>query len=192
MVATSRPSLRSSSRRTAGLAKSLPTAIHHQNTPILPTTQRAKRARRSSSINNEAQSIKRPRIQLDVTSKPQSTTKRRNTNTFAQPANEPSHDVVSLTVTSHVTNGVSPTSTECLPDTAAQDVASYKITTAISKSNATVSTQQVDKRTLRSQGGGSRLRSELSVYFPNYDEIISDEPREPGKQTRSVISTVVC
>lgn len=38
----------------------------------------------------------------------------------------------------------------------------------------------VDKRTLRSQAGGSRSKSELSLYFPNYDELISNEPKESG------------
>ena len=37
-----------------------------------------------------------------------------------------------------------------------------------------------DKRTLRSQDEGSRLKSELSIYFPNYEDIINDVPTEPG------------
>ncbi|MCJ1249061.1 hypothetical protein MMC30_006283 [Trapelia coarctata] len=36
----------------------------------------------------------------------------------------------------------------------------------------------VEKRTLRSQDGGSRSKSELSLYFPNYEELISNEPKE--------------
>lgn len=37
-----------------------------------------------------------------------------------------------------------------------------------------------DKRTLRSQDEGSRLRSELSTYFPNYEDVIFDVvPQEP-------------
>jgi len=36
-----------------------------------------------------------------------------------------------------------------------------------------------DKRTLRSQDGGSRLKSELSIYFQNYDDIINDAPKTP-------------
>ncbi|KAF2498688.1 hypothetical protein BU16DRAFT_579773 [Lophium mytilinum] len=36
-----------------------------------------------------------------------------------------------------------------------------------------------DKRTLRSQDGGSRLKSDLSIYFPNYDDIIADAPKQP-------------
>ncbi|OCL10425.1 hypothetical protein AOQ84DRAFT_289324 [Glonium stellatum] len=36
-----------------------------------------------------------------------------------------------------------------------------------------------DKRTLRSQDGGSRLKSDLSIYFPNYDDVIADAPKQP-------------
>jgi hypothetical protein len=35
-----------------------------------------------------------------------------------------------------------------------------------------------DKRTLRSQDDGPRLKSELAIYFPNYEDIMFDVPRE--------------
>ncbi|KAF2736614.1 hypothetical protein EJ04DRAFT_153237 [Polyplosphaeria fusca] len=38
-------------------------------------------------------------------------------------------------------------------------------------------TQNHDKRSLRSHDGGSRLKSDLSIYFSNYDEIIADAPK---------------
>jgi hypothetical protein len=37
-----------------------------------------------------------------------------------------------------------------------------------------------DTRSLRSKAGGSRLKSDLATYFPNFDEIISGAPGEPG------------
>lgn len=43
--------------------------------------------------------------------------------------------------------------------------------------------KESDKRTLRSQNGGSRSKSELSWYFPNYEELINDEPKEPDALT---------
>ena len=46
------------------------------------------------------------------------------------------------------------------------------------------SCSDADKRTLRSQDGGSRSKSELSLYFPNYEEFINNEPKEVGKQLR--------
>lgn len=39
--------------------------------------------------------------------------------------------------------------------------------------------KKVDKRTLRSQDEGPRLKSELATYFPNYEEVILDAPHEP-------------
>ena len=38
--------------------------------------------------------------------------------------------------------------------------------------------KQEEKRTLRSQDDGPRLKSELAIYFPNYEEIIFDVPKE--------------
>ena len=38
-----------------------------------------------------------------------------------------------------------------------------------------------DTRTLRSQDGGSRSKSELSMYFTNYEQMLSLEPAKPGK-----------
>ena len=47
-------------------------------------------------------------------------------------------------------------------------------------SGSTRAVKQDEKRTLRSQGGGSRYKSELAQYFANYDDIVSNEPQEPG------------
>jgi hypothetical protein len=38
-----------------------------------------------------------------------------------------------------------------------------------------------DSRTLRSQDGGSRSKSELSMYFTNYEQMLSLEPAKSGK-----------
>ena len=38
--------------------------------------------------------------------------------------------------------------------------------------------KQEEKRTLRSQDDGPRLKSDLAIYFPNYEDIIFDTPRE--------------
>lgn len=47
-------------------------------------------------------------------------------------------------------------------------------------SSASADAQNPDKRSLRSQDGGSRSRSELFLYFPNYEELISNEPKQTG------------
>ena len=46
--------------------------------------------------------------------------------------------------------------------------------------NGSTSSRDGDKRSLRSQDGGSRSKSELSLYFPNYEDLISNEPKEAG------------
>ena len=46
--------------------------------------------------------------------------------------------------------------------------------------NSKLKPSESDKRTLRSQDGGSRSKSELALYFPNYEELISTEPKEAG------------
>lgn len=38
-----------------------------------------------------------------------------------------------------------------------------------------------DKRSLRSKDGGSRSKSELAQYFPNYEQMLSFEPIPPGE-----------
>ncbi|KAL8760481.1 MAG: hypothetical protein Q9184_003345 [Pyrenodesmia sp. 2 TL-2023] len=37
--------------------------------------------------------------------------------------------------------------------------------------------KKADKRSLRSHDGGSRFKSELALYFADYDEILTDEPK---------------
>ncbi|KAK8162771.1 something about silencing, SAS, complex subunit 4-domain-containing protein [Phyllosticta citrichinensis] len=41
------------------------------------------------------------------------------------------------------------------------------------------SARSQDKRSLRSHDGGSRLKSDLAIYFPNYDEVIAGTERKP-------------
>ncbi|KAF1992609.1 hypothetical protein K402DRAFT_409322 [Aulographum hederae CBS 113979] len=53
---------------------------------------------------------------------------------------------------------------------------------ATSKKSANAQLQppnQDEKRTLRSQAGGTRLKSELAIYFQNYDDVITDAPKTP-------------
>jgi hypothetical protein len=45
------------------------------------------------------------------------------------------------------------------------------------------SSRNHDQRSLRSRAGGSRSKSELSLYFSNYEQMLSLEPIEPGERT---------
>jgi hypothetical protein len=38
-----------------------------------------------------------------------------------------------------------------------------------------------EKRTLRSRDGVFRTKSDLSLYFPGYEEMLSNEPKTPGR-----------
>ncbi|KAI9764530.1 MAG: hypothetical protein M1840_008356 [Geoglossum simile] len=53
-------------------------------------------------------------------------------------------------------------------------------TNKIAKTIASEQVCPIDKRKLRSQDGGARFKSDLSLYFPGYEEIIGNEPKEPG------------
>jgi hypothetical protein len=47
---------------------------------------------------------------------------------------------------------------------------------------STQMTEKGDKRTLRSQDGGARFKSDLAVYFPGLtEELLGDNHREAGK-----------
>ena len=175
MVAPSRPSLRSSTRRSAGLGESPPTAIL-QNTPITPPITRAKRTIRSSSFNDAPHTLKKQRIQLDITTRPKVPARSRNAKERVPPANKRSEGVV----TPPVINGFSQHTTDYILTTPTEHVTVESNGAPAANGGLSIRIQQEDKRTLRSQGGGSRLRSELSLYFPNYDDIINDEPKEPG------------
>jgi len=46
-----------------------------------------------------------------------------------------------------------------------------------------------DKRSLRSHDGGSRLKSDLAVYFSSYDDIIAGVPKPAGTFQTSMAGT---
>ncbi|CAK4031386.1 hypothetical protein DOTSEDRAFT_71604 [Lecanosticta acicola] len=50
--------------------------------------------------------------------------------------------------------------------------------------------KQEDKRTLRSQDDGPRLKSELAIYFPYYEDIVFDAPREDEEEFLTVDSAL--
>jgi hypothetical protein len=79
---------------------------------------------------------------------------------------------------SKIPNGLKAGSVTELPDRALPKIKSPgKSVTARLKRIASE-----DTRSLRSKAGGSRLKSDLATYFPNFDEIISGAPAEPGMQ----------
>ena len=83
---------------------------------------------------------------------------------------------------SQTTNGVRSlldadgSSVDLLP---AQDI-KVKRTRESSVRSRTPQGKAEEKRTLRSQDEGARLKSDLSIYFPNYEDVINDAPQDPG------------
>jgi len=51
----------------------------------------------------------------------------------------------------------------------------------------TATRQKEDKRTLRSQDEGPRLKSELATYFPNYEDIVFDVKKESELMTVDMV-----
>jgi hypothetical protein len=57
-------------------------------------------------------------------------------------------------------------------------LATPKSASRVSKRTPQPGDAAADKRTLRSQDDGPRLKSELAIYFPNYEDVIFDVPKE--------------
>lgn len=66
----------------------------------------------------------------------------------------------------------------------AQAVQAKHTTDAKGKSQKEESRKTQDRRSLRSHDEGSRLKSDLAIYFPNYEDIINDVPQEKGTTIR--------
>ncbi|KAF1819640.1 uncharacterized protein K489DRAFT_383886 [Dissoconium aciculare CBS 342.82] len=96
------------------------------------------------------------------------------------PATEPTGKLPRL---SNGTRGVAPTADhdedELLkPTPMPTGKASRRTTQSPQVESAPRSQKPDEKRTLRSQDDGPRLKSELAVYFANYEDIMFDAPRE--------------
>lgn len=178
MTAFARPSLRSSSRHITGLDALPATDIQHHH---------GKRTRDALSGNRDKQPFKRQKIHAQdfsplnsrnrfekdfpvvprkVGRPPLTHLERSSRHPDRVPL--PSHNVSAIT-----TIGKHSSFSSSLSSTAAtkahrpgveHDGLSHKI----------------DKRNLRSHDGGSRSKSELALYFPNYDELLSIEAKDPG------------
>ena len=178
MAAFPRSHVLSSSRRSQSLDDRPPYPTVIQQDPS-DNTRLGKRPRHTSVAANELPSTKRqknpPQNQAPSKSSPQKTDARpsatsstvfvKDAGTQAQQPPDPDAVPLRSSINSSITtNG--------------------KHVTGRNTKSASAQTETAgdsDRRTLRSQAGGSRLKSELSWYFSNYDELVNDEPREPGK-----------
>lgn len=187
MAAHSRPPLRSSARNKNASLEEVPSTDVQQN--LLPNPRRGKRTRDSSPGSVSNASVKKQKAQNrdNTRSKPVVKTEvprslpirdRRGTKdavtqvgrsrTSESPVAQQHHQTV---------NGSTITAQKSQAFGTKQNL---NIITNLD-ANGTATTSQADKRSLRSQAGGSRSKSELALYFTNYDELVSIEPKEPGE-----------
>ena len=175
MAAFSRPSLRSSSRLSAGLDDLPATDIQHNPSP---STRRGKRTRHVSSALHHAHPLKRQKkVHAQDFSHPKS---------FIQ--SHEGKDLVLRNVTKHLATQVeSSRKSDCLRPLSQETISTNISNESTPESNGVgvgstilADTSGAEKRSLRSHDGGSRSKSELAMYFSNYDELVSLEVKDPG------------
>ena len=177
---SSRPSLRSSNRNNT-ILNQVPRTSADQNP--LTNSQRGKHTRASSLDSQSNTSVKRLRLGLPDPARSTDSSKKYAPKSLPIRDRSPAQEVVATQAgrsrkpdpPQHV-NGTT---------TAIQNVQAFN-----NNGTLTVNTKDVsghnDKRSLRSHDGCSRSRSELALYFPNYDDLVSIEPKEPGRTSNDL------
>lgn len=137
---------------------------------LRPSSKRGRPSREPSSDHQHTQPLKKQKVHLQRFPQSKAVSPIRSARKFSAPPKvaltrlRKSHDV------RPPFNGAQ--STDCNNDSALEGG-----NTAIGSAEAT---EKVEARNLRSHDGGSRSKSELALYFTNYDEILSMEARDPG------------
>src|SRR5579862_3879535 len=181
MAASPRRSVRSS-RRVAGLHPSFDASatgtIKDSRNPL---KRRAKHPDTLQKIDSECPPSKKLKIEVQIEPRSQSSSRSLKVakDTTALRTNKPPKNIVTPpdSAVSRTTND---------DDDHARLKFKRKHRNDASKANKiakTIDPEQmcpIDKRKLRSQDGGARFKSDLSLYFPGYEEIIGNEPKEPG------------
>jgi hypothetical protein len=95
------------------------------------------------------------------------------------------------------TNGVRPHSHLHLDDRTSEASSTPRPDSLNDAPSKSAGASSKETRTLRSKDGGSRLKSTLSIYFADYDDIITDAPKPPGNKNSTVrpprsIALTVC
>ena len=179
---SSRPSLRSSNRNNTILNEVPPT---HADQNPLANLRRGKHTRDSSLGGQSNSSVKRLRLGL-----PDPTRSRGVSKTYARKS-LPIRD--KSATQDAATQAESPRKQDSPQQVNGISTAIHNVQSINNNGNLTVNTKdgssQNDKRSLRSHDGCSRSKSELALYFPNYDELVSIEPKQPGKTSSDSKST---
>lgn len=168
---SSRPSLRSSNRNNAILNQIPPT---HADQNPLANLRRGKRNRDSSLGNQNNASVKR--LRLGLPDPERSIDYSRIHTPRSLPIRDRSETQDAVTA---VGKSRKPDPPQRINGTiTTQNAKSFDDNAALIVNPTNISSQN-DKRSLRSHDGCSRSKSELALYFPNYDELVSIEQKEP-------------
>ncbi|KAF1996718.1 hypothetical protein P154DRAFT_498197 [Amniculicola lignicola CBS 123094] len=160
------------------------TRQHH--TTISTSTRRASRSTSLLALGDEKPPKSTTPGPFQPSSAARSNSRKRPATVLAPSATADTRPPTRVTVAQphgelfRITNGVS------APLSAPQDEAPPGV--ALTNSNGAgltlpapaATTPAQDKRSLRSHDGGTRLKSDLSIYFSNYDDVIADAPKAPG------------
>ena len=184
MAVPSRPSLRSSSRQTRFVPDDLATVGRSNTHP--PTIHIGKHAHDAYLGNGDRQLSKKLKINPPVLTcshvlpKP---TAAKQMSPGEKPLGGVTLSTTSALHTSRPNSAVQPPADGIITTkelTSAEEQLSIKRTVKHHRGTNGKVIKVIDKRTLRSQDGGSRSKSELSLYFHNYEELISNEPKDSG------------
>lgn len=179
MAALSRPSLRSSSRHNSTAVDNLTDTDFHHNANHPPTVRPAKRVRdASSSADNNLKLFKKHKTNASATI---------SSNPTVQPCKEEERSAAAGRPSPLAPNHDPIAKSNHAQQPSSQDSTSISARSRFSKKyhhheadGAEARNNTVDKRSLRSHDGAARLKSELSSYFANYDEILSTEAKQHG------------
>ena len=200
MAGTSRPSLRSSARQHTGLQNDTsPTVGHHHPKSHFSHPDTRKRAHETISPNCDPIFTKKQKLD-NTDSRLRSTdrtTRNHVSNSFVASLVSPSlldkssslavtHPLATSSLPSRTSGAVQPLADGTIVTNGNSPLThvDVEVVNGVVEHNgggADKTVKAVDKRTLRSQDGGSRSKSELSLYFPNYEELVGNEPKEPGE-----------
>jgi hypothetical protein len=185
-----------SSRRSEGLTTrsstrnnvAIPPAHHNnaQNRHQQSNIGRKKRPRDAIDIDEHVLKAKKAKITVEITSKPKAQPKTRSlvikSNASSDVLPAPQQQQRSASPPKHVETA---TQTPAPPPPQQPTIHHQKVVNGIKHELDRLQPNAADlnkdeKRKLRSQEG-TRFKSELSQYFPEYDEVIGNEPKEDRK-----------
>lgn len=187
MVADSRSSLRRPSLRGHKSARSsspvtdhapslLPQAVNHPN--LLP----AKRLR-TSTISGQQQDLKRRRLSTSKREIPQLRIPLRSRGGVVPKVVSPAPAVTPAAFQSKFQSNTPNTAKPLDSPSGKPQYDQIKIIEERAKASirggAALASQE-ERRKLRSEDGGSRAKTELAQYFPDFDEMLSLKPPDPG------------